>query len=159
MLIDYLSESEKYRPANIQTLLVGEAPPPTETSYFYVPVNLRNTQSIRNDRSLPATIFNHYFGRRPADKIEYQDFLLRLRELGVFLVDIFDRPIMVRNNPEGLEKIVEAIPMLPAKLRDRGILVDEKIMIFLLARNNYKRKIRETFPNAKLVSWIDFRMA
>jgi hypothetical protein len=33
---------------------------------------------------LPATIFNHYFGRRPADTNEYRDLLLRLKELGVF---------------------------------------------------------------------------
>ena len=137
MPIDYIAESDKYRPDNIQTLLVGEAPPPNRTSYIYVPENMRNAQNVQNDRSLPATIFNHYFGRRPADKNEYRDFLLRLKKLGVFIVDIYDQPIKVRNNQKGLEKIVMAIPKLRGKLRDRGILVDEKRMIFLLARKNY----------------------
>ena len=158
MPIDYIAESDKYRPDNSQTLLVGEAPPPNRTSYIYVPENMRNAQNVQNDRSLPATIFNHYFGRRPADKNEYRDFLLRLKKLGVFIVDIYDQPIKVRNNQKGLEKIVVAIPKLRGKLRDRGILVDEKRMIFLLARKNYTRQIRENFPNAKLVRWIDFRM-
>ena len=64
MPIDYISEAEKYRPDTIKTLLVGEAPPPNGQTYFYLPRELKNSGTIRNDRSLPATIFCHYFGKR-----------------------------------------------------------------------------------------------
>ena len=36
------------------------------------------------DTSLPAIIFNHYFGRRPKDIDEYKTFLDCLRQKGIF---------------------------------------------------------------------------
>ena len=51
-----------------------------------------------------------------------------------------------------------AIPKLKAKLQERGIDVGEDKMVFLLARNYYKRHIRTYFPRAHLVNWIDFRL-
>ncbi len=41
MAIDYLALSQAYRPAMIRTLLVGESPPPSGTSYFYLPCSAR----------------------------------------------------------------------------------------------------------------------
>jgi len=157
MAIDYLAQSEKYRPDVVETLLVGEAPPPNGKSYFYLPATLRNTRSIRDNRSLPATIFYHYFQKLPASEEEYADFLSRLKELPVFLVDIFDKPIKVRGSPEGMRQIVEAIPALRAKLKRRDIEVAEKRIVFLLARKNYRKQISEEFPKSSLVPWIDFR--
>jgi len=156
--IDYLVESEKYRPSTIKTLLIGEAPPPNGESYFYLPTAPRNISNVRNDRSLPATIFNHYFGKRPKDADEYHDFLIRLKKMGIFLMDIFDKPIKVRNSDEGLQKIIRAIPKFRSKLKKRNIKIEEEKIVFLLARNSYKNQIRESFPKAKLVKWINFRM-
>lgn len=105
MKIDYFKESEKYKPANIKILLIGESPPPSGKSYFYVPRAMSNRRSISSDRSLPATIFYHYFMKRPETKEEYIQLLLKLKEVGVFLIDIYDEPIRIREKME-LIKII-----------------------------------------------------
>ncbi|MFC1820584.1 hypothetical protein ACFLZG_05825 [Thermodesulfobacteriota bacterium] len=158
MAIDYIKEAEKYRPEVIKTLLVGEAPPPNGQTYFYLPKELNNTTSIQNDRSLPATIFCHYFGKRPEGLTEYIQFLNALKNIGVFLVDIYDEPIVVRGSHEGEQKIVEAIPKLYTKLQERGIDMKAQQTIFLLARNSYAKHIRRHFPYAERITWKKFRM-
>lgn len=159
MPIDYITEAGQYRPHVIKTLLVGEAPPPNGQTYFYLPKELKNSGTIENDRSLPATIFCHYFGKRPEGIIEYIQFLKKLKKQEVFLVDIYDEPIKVRGSSEGEQKIVEAIPKLYKKLLERGIDIKSQRTIFLLARNNYAKYIRRYFPYAELVPWKKFRMA
>lgn len=158
MAIDYLAESEKYRPRVIETLLVGEAPPPSKSSYFYVPTSLNSQRPIRGYRSLPATIFHHYFRRLPNDAADYEALLLDLKARGVFLVDILDVPIKVRNDPDGLARVVEAIPRLRGKLIQRDIALADECIVFLLARNNYRRHLRQAFPTSTMVSWLDFRL-
>ena len=115
--IDYLAQSEKYRPEVVETLLIGEAPPPNGKSYFYLPSAVRNNVSIVRNRSLPATIFHHYFKKLPVDEGEYDELLLKLKKLRVFLVDILDEPIRVRASPEGVGRIIQAIPKLRAELK------------------------------------------
>jgi hypothetical protein len=159
MAIDYLAQSEKYRPAVIETLLVGEAPPASGKSYFYLPAALRTTLPIRENRSLPATIFNHFLGKLPNGKEEYASFLSQLKDRRIFLVDILDTPIKVRGSPEGLRQIVEAIPLLRDKLKQRNIQVADEHIIFLLARRTYEAKIKQEFPNSKRVQWVHFRMS
>ncbi len=39
-------------------------------------------------------------------------FLDHLKKMGVFLVDIYDKPLKVRGSDEGEQKIIEAIPNL-----------------------------------------------
>jgi hypothetical protein len=157
MAIDYLAQSETYRPTVIKTLLVGEAPPASGATYFYLPAVLRGRRSIRENSSLPATIFHHYFGNLPDGTEEYAELLLRLKEQGIFLVDLLDSPIKVRGSPEGLRQVIEAIPILRAKLARRNIEVADENMVFLLARNSYRAKIRQEFPRSQLVRWVDFR--
>ena len=96
MMIDYQKESVKYRPRVVRTLLIGEAPPANGKSYFYVPCPMKIGLSIENDRSLPATIFHHYFQERPTNIETYVTFLRRLQEAGIFLIDICDDPIRVQ---------------------------------------------------------------
>lgn len=158
MAIDYLTESEKYRPEVIETLLIGEAPPPNGKTYFYLPTTLRNNVPIARNRSLPATIFHRYFKRLPVDEEEYRELLLKLKQLRVFLVDIADEPIRVRGSPEGVRRIIEAIPKLRAKLERRNIDIDDEHIVFLLARKDYQKWISQAFPKSSLVRWIDFRM-
>lgn len=158
MAIDYLAQSEKYRPKVIETLLIGEAPPPNGKTYFYLPTTLRNNVPIARNRSLPATIFHHYFQRLPVDQEEYRELLLKLKRLRVFLVDILDEPIRVRGSRDGLRRIIESIPTLRAKFERRNIDVSDECIVFLLARTNYRKWIRQAFPKSSLVRWIDFRM-
>jgi hypothetical protein len=157
MPIDYLFHSEKYRPEVIETLLVGEAPPPRGETYFYLPATMRRTKQIRDNRSLPATIFHHYFQELPRDEKEYVDFLLRLKAQRVFLIDIFDSPFKVRDSTEGVRQIVEAIPLLRGKMKSRNIEIKDGRITFLLARNDYRRHIRQEFPRSRTVPWVDFR--
>ena len=158
MAINYLAQSEKYRPEVIETLLIGEAPPPDRKTYFYLPTALRNNVPIDRNRKLPATIFHHYFKTLPVDEEKYHELLLKLKQLRVFLVDIVDKPIRVRNSPDGVRQIIEAIPKLRAKLEGRNIDIRDERIVFLLARKNYRKWIREAFPKSRLVPWKDFRM-
>jgi hypothetical protein len=54
-----------YKPESIKVLLIGEAPAQNGSYFYKVPEKYptRNS-SIEDDTSMPATIFNHYFGRR-----------------------------------------------------------------------------------------------
>jgi hypothetical protein len=158
MVIDYRVESAKYRPHVINTLLLGEAPPASGKTYFYVPRQIPIKRPIEDDRSLPATIFHHYFGTRPRSEDEYTDFLLALKDQGVFLVDICDEPITVRDSAEGVRRIISEIPVLGQKLRKRGIAVAEDAMVFLLARRKYESHIRRAYPKAVRVTWKCFRI-
>jgi hypothetical protein len=159
MPINYIIESEKYRPAKISTLLIGEAPPPSGKVYFYVPRIMSNSILIRKDRNLAATIFNHYFGRRPDSIEEYVSFLKQLQEMGIFLIDICQESIKVRGCKEGLDRVILEISNLRNKIASRGMEIQDKDIIFLLARNNYKKQIHYEFPNSRLIRWIDFRMS
>jgi len=159
MGLDYLALSEMYRPAVIKTLLVGEAPPHNRTTYFYQPTVLRRIPNIRNNSSLPATIFYHYFQELPNNVEEYVALLLRLKELGVFLVDLYDLPIRVRGDAAGVQQIREAVPLFREKLKRRNIDVADENIVFLLARRNYRAILQDEFPESRLVQWIDFRMS
>ena len=96
--MDYNTIAGKYKPVMIKILLIGEAPPPNQANYFYkVPDKYPTKKStIENDSSLPATIFNHYFSRRPLNEKEYEKFLCLLKEKGVFLIDIIHKPLEIR---------------------------------------------------------------
>ena len=159
MPIDYFAESEKFRPDKIRTLLVGEAPPPGGDKYFYLPRILPLTRPIEEDASLPATIFHHYFQERPTSIYAYNSRLCQLKKMGIFLIDIYDHAIKVRNNEDGLNKIIEAIPHLRTKMLQRQIYIEDREIIFLLARRNYASSIRHVFPTSKLIPWKDFRLS
>jgi len=159
MAIDYFNESENYRPKTIKTLLVGEAPPSSGKTYFYVPQAMSDKDLIQNDSSLPATIFNHYFQKRPTTAEEYVNFLRLLQGKGIFLIDICDEPIKVRNNPEGIQRIKREILELRGKMKRRNINVAVEDIVFLLARKDYKKDIKREFPNSTYKTWIDFRMS
>jgi hypothetical protein len=159
MEIDYLFESEKYKPNHISVLLVGEAPPPSKKRYFYLPRDLSNNQPVEEDTSLSATIFNHYFKKRPSTRKEYQQFLLKLKQRGIFLIDICDDPIRVRNCPEGVQRIIDEIPNLRDKIYQRAIKISDEDIIFLLPRPSYKKHLRRYFPDSKFVRWKDFRLS
>jgi hypothetical protein len=157
--IDHFSESEKYRPARIKILLVCEAPPPSGRHYFYVPRDLRNKRPVRDDSALPATIFSHYFSKRPDNKKEYICFLKELQEKGIFLIDICDDPVKVRGCPEGVEQIKKEILSLRDKMARRRINVPDKGIVFLLPRTHYLKQLKQEFPKSRFVPWIDFRMS
>lgn len=157
--INYYEESEKYRPEKIKNLLVGEAPPSSRKTYFYVPRLMSLTRPVENDTSLPATIFNHYFNKRPETENEYVNFLQQLQERGIFLIDICNDPIKVRGCPEGIQRIIKEISNLRQKMIERKIEIRDQDIIFLLARKNYSKYIRREFPASKRIRWKDFRLS
>ncbi len=61
---------------------------------------MSNNTPIEQDRSLPATIFHHYFLQRPQSQEDYTALLAKLKDAGIFLVDILDEPIKIRGNKE-----------------------------------------------------------
>lgn len=149
-----------YRPLKVKTLLVGEGPPPNGKTHFYkVPEKYNPTINIELDKSLPATIFNHYFGRRPHNAGEYQVFLNSLRMNGIFLMDMYKKPEKFRGDNQSHEKLFSE-SNISDLLKEISAISPEEI-IFLLARSYSKRHLdilRKEFPNASLVRWKKFRM-
>lgn len=160
MSIDYLRASETYKPKVIRQLLIGEALPPSQKTYFYVPPERCKTGlPIKDDRSLPATIFHHYFRRTPETKEDYEALLQRLQEIGVFLLDICDEPIKVRNCPAGVQRIVDEIPNVREKMAARRITVADEDIVFLLPRMSYLKHLKRAFPHSRYARWMDFRLS
>lgn len=164
-MIDYIKESDKYKPKIIKELLIGEAPPPSGKKYFYIPIIMSNKKDIEKDTSLPATIFYHYFNKRPETIDEYINFLNKLKNMGVFLIDIIDESLKIRDknykngiNTDNLRILMKHIQMLRNKIKSRGIDIDDKNMIFLLPRKHYKKELKKEFPKAKFKSWKEFRL-
>jgi len=163
--INYFEESEILKPKQVKILLIGEAPPPSGKRYFYIPRPMSNQIAIEADRSLPATIFNHYFQRRPETIQEYVNLLNRLKDMGIFLMDIVDMPIRIRDrkaksgiNQKNLQILKNEIPKLREKISSRGISIDDNKMIFLIPRPHYKKEIKREFQKAQIIRWIDFRL-
>jgi hypothetical protein len=162
MPLDYKSLANKYKPDNIKVLLIGEAPPPNGETYFYLPVQLNLNQTIENDRSMPATIFNHYCGRRPENKIEYEEFLNRLKLYGIFLIDIYEEHIRIRGRhgliQENFEIVKANIASLPKRIKNISGVSGHTKLIFLMPRPNYNTTIIQYFINPIIKEWIEFRM-
>lgn len=158
MSLNYKQIAEEYKPHKIKTLLIGEAPPPDGESYIYIPhVPVPET-------SLPSTVFQHYFGKKPSTIEEYKAYLEKLCEHEIFVMDICDLPLRIRNDnfpdrvdPQQLAVLISHIPLLYQKIISRGINIPGEQIIFLMARNRYYRQIRENFPKSKAFLWRDFR--
>lgn len=159
MPLDYQVLSEDYNPKeNIKILLIGECPPNNGETYFYLPaVPVREI-------SMPSTIFQHYFDKRPDTIPEYETFLKKLYKNGIFLMDICDEPLRIRIpnhlggvDKEQLEILKSHIPMLRQKITSRGINIPDEQIIFMPARNGYNPQIRENFPHSQIISWANFR--
>jgi len=162
--MDYNKLANNYKPNIIKILLIGEAPPPNGKSYFYYPDNYRKSaHSIEMDRSLPATIFNHFFNARPESVSEYEQYLCLLKEKGIFLIDIIDEPLQIRDgnniNTENLEKLLSEENLDELNSRIFSLSQPDTEIIFLLARNSYTKRLRDKFgKNVKYIKWKDFRM-
>ncbi len=157
-MIDYERERNKYRPEVIKTLLIGEAPPSSGRTFFYVPQKLAIGKKIEDDTSLPSTIFNHYFDKRPESIEEYDKFLVELKQQGIFLIDILDEPKRIRNNQANEQYLITHIPKLRDKVRTMGIELAESEWIFLRARNTYEKYLNIELPIPKKIRWKDFRL-
>jgi len=157
-MIDYLKVRAEYQPSTIKTLLIGEAPPPNGKTYFYLPKLMSLGKSVRDDTSLPATIFNHYFHKRPETLEQYKAYLNTLEMHGIYLIDIIDEPKRIRGNKENEEYLISKIPFLKEKIESRGLVIEEENWIFLLARNSYKKHLKKHYPLSTKIRWIDFRM-
>lgn len=167
--LNYEKLAENFKPHNIKIILIEEAPPPSGEKYFYkIPENYSPINSIEDDISLPATIFNHYFGRRPENSEEYKEFLICLMENGIFLIDMIDEPLKIRDKKEkgginqtNLKKLFSDDNLCLLKDRIDKLIDQEAKFIFLIARN-YKifwmNKLKEKFSEATFIKWKDFRL-
>jgi hypothetical protein len=159
--IDYESLSINFKPVKICILLIGEAPPPNGIKYFYnVPDNYSPLKSIEDDTSLPASIFNHYFGKRPKNSEEYRIFLDCLTKNGIYLIDMINQPIKIRDrklkgglNIENLDKIFSDDNLSKLMSKINQIIEAETQIIFLFPRR-YKKELKE-----KLKAYLDNHLA
>ncbi len=90
--------------------------------------------------------------------------LKSLQDEKIFLIDIYDEPIRIldKTKPkwrdmENLDKVIREIPKLRGKMEKKKINVQDKNITFLLARNDYKKEIKQMFPESTLISWKKFR--
>jgi hypothetical protein len=163
--MDYEKLAQTYKPQTVKTLLIGEAPPPNGTSYFYKAPDKYPTRksSIEDDTSLPATIFNHYFGRRPKDPQEYEQFLECLKEKGIFLIDIINEPLEIRKkdrslNQDNINKLLSENNLKDLNQRIQSLTNKETQIIFLLARTKYLKVLKNKFQNVSFITWKCFRL-
>lgn len=173
MNINYSKTSSLYKPKKIRTLLIGEAPPPSGEKYFYkIPKKYVVSKIIADDTSLPATIFNHFFGRRPNNSEEYGEFLESLKENGIFLIDLINLPLKIRDkkekggiNKELVDNVFSDTNLVDLKNRINELSDSETEIIFLLARKykkDYKNRLSETLgiklTKKNYIRWKDFRL-
>ncbi len=172
-MINYEYLSNQYKPNQIRTLLIGEAPPPNQKSYFYkIPEKCSASLAIEQDTSLPATIFHHYFGVRPSTPKEYEKLLTCLRHHGIFLMDMINEPLLIRDRSaeggihlENLEKLFSEENLGSLKKRISEVADPQTRIIFLVPRT-YKKMYREKLANhldikltkENYVQWKDFRL-
>jgi hypothetical protein len=163
--MDYQKLAQTYKPQTVKTLLIGEAPPPNGKSYFYKVPDKYPTRSntIENDTSLPATMFNHYFGVRPNNPNEYEQFLVCLKETGVYLIDIINEPLEIRKKDKSLnlvniERLISDSNLNELEIRINTLINQDTKVIFLLARTKYLKSLRIKFPNYSFVTWKCFRL-
>ena len=153
-MINYRNEAGRYRPTDVKILLIAESPPPAAKDYFYIP-----KVPVRKG-SLPDTIFRHYFHDAvPATQEEYQRALTDLQCRGVFLIDIADEPLRIRNknypswiDPAELKRLKDKITDLRGKIQNLGIRITDESIKFLLPRRHYKRELEWLFPQAAFYS-------
>ncbi len=157
MPIDYFISSEIYKPVTVKTLLICDSTPYMEADYFY------NPRKFVSSRKTSA-VFNHYFGRNPADKKEYDYFLRILKDNGIFLMHITEEPIKIISDAyiggvitEQFEKFLTFIPFLRPKILSRGIKISDEHIIFLIPHNKFKRPIKRYFRNSRFINLNDFR--
>lgn len=160
--VKYKDAVKKYKPAKIKTLLIGEAPPPpTEKNpnpnYFYIVPKNRQGHA----ESLPGRVFKHYFGDYAQSTEDYENKLDKLRDMGIFLIDIVEEPITVKagrgvpENPESIQIIKEALPRLKKRIHELGI--SEKDVIFLIPKGrSYERYAKKLFTDSKFYGWREF---
>jgi hypothetical protein len=124
---------------------------------------MSNKRPIESDTSLPATIFHHYFQKRPETEKEYIQLLKQLKGRGIFLMDILDEPIRIREkdgiNKKNLKILIKEIPKLRKRMESRGIQIKDENIIFLLPRTHYKKDLKQEFPNSRFIRWEDFRLS
>lgn len=160
-MINYDELAKKFKPAHIRELLIGEAPPPTEKSYFYMPTK----PGAGFHFSLPGIVFRHYFGKIPKNIEEYIEFLNQLKDMGVFIIDITNEPLEVSRKipgekwpkivPESIEELKNALPALKKRIEKMGI--DERNVTFVLPRQHYLSNIKQLFPDSNIYkSWKSF---
>jgi hypothetical protein len=78
-------EAAKYKPDDIDLLLVAEAPPSALDRYFYF-------DDVREQDSLFRYVYRGVTGREPSREGKAQ-LLAELRDLGVFLIDLQEDPV------------------------------------------------------------------
>lgn len=160
--MDYKKLAQVYQPKKIGVLLVGEAPPPSGKKYFYFPPpDYKPVRGIADDAGLPATIFNHYFGKRPANSIEYVEYLSHLKKHGIFLIDMYPFPENFRRNKDLRDKLFNGSNMMRLQKEINLLAHQSTKIIFLLARNYQAAQrmiITKHFPSAIYEKWKDFRL-
>ncbi|GAJ02423.1 unnamed protein product, partial [marine sediment metagenome] len=110
---------------------------------------------IIEDKSLQATIFNNYFGRRPSNSIEYENFLEELSNRRIFLIDISNEPLKIRDknglHKENIKKLISRDTLEYLNKRINKLECEQ--LIFLIPRTYYRNILIEKFPKTSFLTW------
>lgn len=121
--------------------MIGEAPPPNGTTFFYVP-KLPSSRKIEAERTMSATIFHHYFGELPRSLEQYEGYLLQLKYHGIYLIDILDEPIRIRGHSANEAYLVSKIPAFKQSCRRRRYFTGKQMDF--PAGTNHLQKTHQT---------------
>lgn len=106
----YNGIAENFKPTCINELIICESFP-SSGHYFYIPK--------KKCKWLSGTIFLRHFGRLPHSVQEYYDFLIKLQSNGVFMVDIYENPLDVKENKDLVKNEIPKLPNRITKLNPK----------------------------------------
>jgi hypothetical protein len=113
--------AQKYRPASVRLLLIAEAPPSALDRYFYF-------EMVATQDSLFRYVAQAILRVEPT-RVNKPELLGRLRDRGVFLIDLWRDPIDARSDPPDVAGAMRRIHQLAP---DRIIVI--KTSVFDLVR-------------------------
>lgn len=111
----------KYRPQHVRLLLIAHAPPDDVDRYFYF-------EDVREKDDLFRYVVQGLFGVMPHDRSAKALWLARLRDAGVFLIDLVEQPISshVRGRKA---KVRDLKPFVPGLIDRARALRPEHVLL------------------------------
>ena len=133
---------DRYRPEQVKLLLVAESPPDPrsrERRFFYSP-------SLKYDNLYRAVAIVLYGDEDGFDLRAKPEYLGRMRDDGVWLIDAVDTPVNGLPRVERLRKVKEAAPQLAARCQKLdpsvGVLVCHSVVYRAVAETLRSNQVR-----------------
>lgn len=111
--------AEKYRPERVRLLLVAHAPPVQVERYFYF-------EQVREKDDLFRYVVHGLFGTMP-DREHKANWLRRLRDAGVFLIDLVEQPVTTAFGRSA--KVSDLGPFVPGLVKRAQVVNPDHVVL------------------------------